>query len=100
MVYGKFYGYIRHPLYFALTCGRIGLGFLRNGAVALVVALQQLIPASAAGYMEDRELIERVGEKHRQYISQTAALFPVRRGWGFLKLLFFLEMYDHPSGKK
>jgi protein-S-isoprenylcysteine O-methyltransferase Ste14 len=90
VVYGEIYGYIRHPLYFALTCGCIGLGFLRNNAVALVVTLLQLIPALAAGYMEDRELIDRVGEEHRQYITQTAALVPVRRLWGFLKLLFFL----------
>ncbi|MGD8458410.1 MAG: methyltransferase, partial [Anaerolineales bacterium] len=91
IVYGKIYGYIRHPLYFALTCGCIGLGFLRNNAVALVVALLQLIPTIAAGYMEDRELIDRVGEKHKEYIAQTAALFPIRRLWDFLKLLFFFE---------
>jgi protein-S-isoprenylcysteine O-methyltransferase Ste14 len=91
VVYGQIYGYIRHPLYFALTCGCIGLGLLRNNAVALVVALLQLIPALGAGYMEDRELIDRVGDEHRQYIARTAALFPVRRLWSFLKLLFFLE---------
>jgi protein-S-isoprenylcysteine O-methyltransferase Ste14 len=90
VVYGEIYGYIRHPLYFALTCGCIGLGLLRNNAVALVVSLLQLIPALAAGYMEDRELVNRIGEEHKKYIKQTATLIPVRRLWGFLKLLFFL----------
>ncbi len=90
VVYGKIYGYIRHPLYFALTCGCIGLGLLQNNAMALVVAFLQVIPALAAGHMEDRELIERVGEEHRAYIAQTAALVPVRRLGSFLKLLFFL----------
>lgn len=90
VVYGEIYGYIRHPLYLALTCGCIGLGLLRNNAVALVVALLQLIPALAAGYMEDRELIDRVGDEHREYIEQTAALVPLGRMWDFLRLLFFL----------
>lgn len=90
VVYGEIYGYIRHPLYFALTCGCLGLGFLKNNAVALVVALLQVIPALAAGYMEDRELIERVGEEHRDYIARTSALVPIKRLGSFLKLLFFL----------
>lgn len=90
VVYGDIYGYVRHPLYFALTCGCIGLGFLRNNAVALAVALLQLIPALAAGYMEDRELVDRVGEEHDKYIKQTAALIPARRLRSFLKLLFFM----------
>lgn len=90
VVVGEIYGYIRHPLYFALTCGAIGLGFLRNNTVALVVALLQLIPALAAGYMEDRELIDRVGDEHKEYIEQTAALVPVRRLGSFLRRMFFL----------
>ena len=89
VVYGEIYGYIRHPLYFALTCGCLGLALLRNNPVALVVALLQLIPALAAGYMEDRELIERVGRGHKEYIKTTPALVPVRSLGRFLKLLFF-----------
>jgi protein-S-isoprenylcysteine O-methyltransferase Ste14 len=92
VVYGDIYGYIRHPLYFALVCGSIGLAFLRNNAVALAVAALQLIPALAAGYMEDKELVEREGEEHREYIRRISALIPVDRFWGFLKLLVFLEV--------
>lgn len=91
VVYGKIYGYVRHPLYLSLTCGCIGLALLRNNTTALLVSLLQLIPALAAGYMEDQELIERVGEEHKAYIEQTAALVPVMRLGGFLKLLFSLE---------
>lgn len=90
VVYGRIYAYIRHPLYFSLTCGCIGLGLLRNNAIALVVSLLQLIPALAAGFMEDQELIRRVGERHREYIRGTASLVPVKRLGGFMKLLFFL----------
>ena len=89
VVYGQIYGHIRHPLYFALTCGCLGLGLLRNNPLALITASLHLIPALAAGYLEDRELIERAGERHRAYIRQTAALFPLRRLGGFLKLLLF-----------
>lgn len=91
VVYGEIYGYIRHPLYFALICGGIGLGLLRNNWIALVVSLLQLIPSLFAGYMEDKELIEREGEGHREYLQTTAALIPVKRIWGFIKLLFFLR---------
>ncbi len=90
VVYGNIYGYIRHPLYFALVCGGIGLALLRNNAVALAVAVLQLIPALAAGYMEDKELVEREGEEHREYIRRTSALIPVDHFWSFLKLLVFL----------
>jgi protein-S-isoprenylcysteine O-methyltransferase Ste14 len=89
VVHGEIYGYIRHPLYFALTCGTFALAFFRNTPLALLVALLQLIPALAAGYMEDRELIERSGETHRRYVQKTAMLFPLRRLGSFLKLLFF-----------
>jgi protein-S-isoprenylcysteine O-methyltransferase Ste14 len=89
VVYGQIYGYIRHPLYFALICGCLGLGLLRNNALSLVVALLHVIPALAVGYMEDRELIQRAGGEHRAYIQRTAALLPLRRMGGFLKLLLF-----------
>ena len=91
MVYGSIYSYIRHPLYFSLLCASIGLAFFRNNAVALVVALLQLIPALAAAYWEDRELIERTEESHRDYIQKTSALIPVNRFWSFMKLLFFVD---------
>jgi len=90
-VYGVIYGYVRHPLYFSLICGSVGLALLRNNAVALLVSFLQLIPALAAGYLEDREMIEREGQAHRDYIQKTAALFPIKRFGGFLKLLFFIE---------
>jgi protein-S-isoprenylcysteine O-methyltransferase Ste14 len=91
IVHGKIYGYIRHPLYFSLMCGSIGLALFRNNAVALVVALLQLIPALAIGYMEDKELIAREGDVHRKYIQDTSALIPINRFGGFLRLLVFLD---------
>jgi hypothetical protein len=91
LVYGEIYGFIRHPLYLSLTCGCISLALFRNNAIALLTALLQLIPALVAGYWEDRELIARVGDRHREYIQRTAALIPLNRLGGFLKLVFFLS---------
>ena len=88
VVRGQIYGYVRHPLYLSLMCGTLALAFLRNNGMALLVALLLLIPSLAAGYMEDRELIERSGAEHRAYIKSTPALLPVSRLGGFLKLLF------------
>jgi hypothetical protein len=90
-VYGEIYSYVRHPLYFALLCGSLGLALTRNNAVALGVSLLQFIPALAAGHLEDREMIDREGQTHREYIQRTAALVPIKRFGGFLKLLFFMD---------
>jgi protein-S-isoprenylcysteine O-methyltransferase Ste14 len=90
VVHGEIYGYIRHPLYFALMCGSIGLAFLANNGLAILTALLQLIPALAAGFMEDKELVERVGKTHREYIRRTSTLVPMKRFGKFLGLLFFL----------
>ena len=87
VVRGEIYAYVRHPLYLSLMCGTIALAFFRNNGIALLVSLLLLIPSLAAGYMEDRELIQRAGEEHREYIRDTAALIPVKRLPGFLKLL-------------
>jgi protein-S-isoprenylcysteine O-methyltransferase Ste14 len=88
VVRGEIYAYIRHPLYFALSCGAFGLAFLANNWIALGAGLLQLIPALLAGWMEDRELIERDGAAHRGYINNTGALLPRRDIGGFLRTLY------------
>ena len=88
IVRGEIYAYIRHPLYLALTCGAIGLATLANNWIALVAALLQLIPALFAGWMEDRELVERDGPAHEAYIRNTGALLPKGDVLGFVRLLF------------
>jgi protein-S-isoprenylcysteine O-methyltransferase Ste14 len=88
VVRGEIYGYIRHPLYFALTCGTFGLAFFANNWIALGAAALQLIPTFFAGWMEDRELIERDGAAHREYIKSTGALLPHKDIVGFFRLLF------------
>ncbi len=89
VVHGEIYGFVRHPLYLSLLCGSIALAFFRNNGLALLVSLLQLIPALAVGCMEDRELLERAGDEHREYIKDTSALVPVRRLGEFLRFLMF-----------
>jgi protein-S-isoprenylcysteine O-methyltransferase Ste14 len=94
IVRGEIYAYIRHPLYFALSCGTIGLAFIANNWIALVAGLLQLIPALFAAWMEDRELLERDPATHQDYIQNTGALLPRRDVLGFLRLLFVGLFYD------
>jgi protein-S-isoprenylcysteine O-methyltransferase Ste14 len=98
VVRGKIYGYVRHPLYLSLMCGTIALAFLRNNGMAMLASLLLLIPSLAAGYMEDRELIQRAGEKHREYIQNTPALVPVTRPGGFLRMLVSFEKENPNEG--
>ncbi len=87
-VHGEIYSYIRHPLYFALVSISIALAFFRNNLMAIMIALIFLIPLLAGMYMEDKELVERYGDIHRDYIKKTGALLPTKKPLGFLKLLF------------
>jgi hypothetical protein len=87
VVRGEIYAYIRHPLYLALTCATFGLALIANNWIALTAALLQLIPALFAGWMEDRELVQRTGREHQEYISHTGALLPRGDVLGFFRLL-------------
>ncbi|MFX1265220.1 MAG: methyltransferase family protein [Promethearchaeota archaeon] len=86
-VHGEIYSFIRHPLYFSLLCLSLCLAFFRNNLMAVLVALIFLIPIVAAIYLEDRELVERYGDVHRDYIKRTAAIIPLKRPLGFLRLM-------------
>ena len=55
--------------------------------MAILVALIFLIPIITAIYMEDKELVERYGDVHRDYIKQTGAIIPWKKPLGFLKLM-------------
>ncbi len=88
IVRGKIYSFIRHPLHFSLLMGGFAMGFISNTWVGLVISTFQLVPSIIIGLREDRELIARSGDDHKEYIKQTALLFPIRKLIGFLKLLF------------
>ena len=91
IVRGEIYGFIRHPLYLSLTCGCFALAFIANNLIAILAAIIQLIPCILVAKMEDKELIKRVGDAHKDYINSTRILFPFKRILGFLKLLFFFK---------
>ena len=92
VIHGEIYSYVRHPMYLGYFCVALAFAFFRNNLLSLLAALIFLIPVFVAGWLEDRELIERIGEEHKKYIKNTGALFPRKNKIGkFLKLLFFLE---------
>ncbi|GAG69131.1 unnamed protein product, partial [marine sediment metagenome] len=72
-------------------CAALALALFRNNILSLLTALIFLIPIFVAVRLEDREMMERFGEKHRKYVNNTGALFPRKNIGKFLKLLFFLK---------
>jgi len=90
-VFSEIYSYIRHPMYLGYFCAALAPAFFRNNILSLLTALIFLIPVLVAVRLEDREMIEKFGEKHREYINNTGALFPRKNIGKFLKLLFFFE---------
>lgn len=92
-VYGEIYSFIRHPLYFALLCISFAVAVFRNNMMAILVAIIFLFPLYVGIYLEDRELIERYGDAHREYIKKTGALMP-KKPLGFLKTLINFKRKD------
>ncbi|MFX0067031.1 MAG: methyltransferase family protein [Candidatus Hermodarchaeota archaeon] len=83
------YSYIRHPMYTGDLFFAIGLALLKNNLLAIIIALMSFIPFIIGAKMEDRELIKRFGELHRQYINKTPIFFPNPKNIGkFLRFLF------------
>ncbi|MFX1358661.1 MAG: methyltransferase family protein [Promethearchaeota archaeon] len=86
------YSFIRHPMYAGDLCLAFGLAFLRNTLFAFPIALIAFIPFIVAMKWEDKELIKRFGEEHKQYIQETGAIIPKFKKIGkFLKFLFSKE---------
>jgi hypothetical protein len=55
--------------------------------MAILVSLIFLIPLLTAIYLEDKELVERYGDVHREYIKRTPAIIPWRKPLDFLRLM-------------
>ena len=91
IVRGEIYSFIRHPLYLSLSCGCFALAFIANNLIAILAAIIQLIPCIFVAKMEDKELLKRVGDAHKDYINSTEMFFPFKRILGFLKLLFLFK---------
>jgi steroid 5-alpha reductase family enzyme len=86
-VYGKIYSFIRHPLYFALLCISFALAIFRNNMMSILVAIVFIIPLYVGIYLEDRELVGRYSDTHREYIRKTGTVIP-KQPLGFLRMLF------------
>jgi len=70
---------IRHPTYLSHTIMYAGVflitGVITNGIITL---LDIIIINTVVIPLEDRELVERFGEKYRKYQKRVPAFFPGR----------------------
>ena len=86
------YSFVRHPMYAGDLYLALGFAFLKNNLFAFLIALIAFIPFVVAIKCEDKELIKRFGENHKQYIKETGAIIPHLKDLGkFLKFLFSKE---------
>ena len=86
------YSYLRHPAYAMGIYICFGFALLRNNLIAILTALIFAIQHLLAVKLEDEELVERFGEEHRRYVSETPAIFPrIKDLGGFARLLFWGE---------
>ena len=91
LVDSRIYSIIRHPVYAGVVRWSMALGFLRGTWFSTAFAL--LIPAGLflwVRLVEERELVERFGERYTAYRGATPAFWPrtrdVLRYWRFLLL--------------
>ena len=90
-VHGEIYSCIRHPLYFLLVIGALGLSIFMNNWMSIFAALFLILPSLIIGKIEDNELVKRYGDQHKQYIKETAMLFPIRKLRRYFSLLLFIN---------
>ncbi len=70
------YARVRHPRYVAVFVGTMGWSLMSNYGAAYVVAAL-LIPALLGViYFEERELVDRFGDRYREYQERVPALIP------------------------
>lgn len=92
------YSFIRHPMYAGDFCLTLGFAFLKNNPFAFLIALIAFIPFVVAMKCEDKELIKRFGENHKQYIKETGAIIPHLKNIG--KFLIFLFSKEKKTDEK
>lgn len=84
------YGILRHPIYAGVLRVGIGLALLNGNANAIAFAI--LLPLGFISWIrlvEEKELIERIGQPYLDYRKRTPAFWPHLRDLGkFFKFLF------------
>lgn len=93
-VRGEIYSVVRHPLYISLVCGAVGLALIfGNNIYALSAALLNFVPGLFSGFLEDKELKERYGSAHMNYIKKSNALVPFKHPLRFWQILFSFKKF-------
>lgn len=92
LVNADIYNLIRHPVYSAVLRIALALVLLRGSALALFAGVMSLLSMRAWVYfVEERELLERIGAVYERYRSSTPAFFNLNpnvwpRIWRFMAI--------------
>jgi len=71
---------VRHPSYWAHTAIIIGIFFITGTiAVAIIAVIDLVITYFITTSLEDRELVERFGNKYKEYQREVPKFFPKLR---------------------
>src|SRR5262245_16885172 len=71
--------WMRHPTYFSMILELLAIGLILNAVVALVVGLALFAPILCWRInLEEAALVEKFGERYRQYLRTTPALLPYK----------------------
>jgi protein-S-isoprenylcysteine O-methyltransferase Ste14 len=71
------YRYIRHPLYFSLILGSIGVLLKSLTLSALVLCCGAMLCIVITAAIEERENLARFGESYAEYIAETRMFVPL-----------------------
>ncbi len=75
------YKYMRHPQYFSLTLGVLGLVLLFNTVYMLVFAVSTIVVFYFIALFEERKLLTLFGKNYEMYRRRTPffPIYPMRR---------------------
>ena len=76
------YGLVRHPQYAGLFVGLFGEGVVHWPTVFSVTLFPIIVLAyTLLAYREERDMIEKFGDRYEQYRRRVPMFFPRRGGW-------------------
>lgn len=73
------YARVRHPRYLGAILGIAGLAFIANYLATHVLAALLIPTLYIIAVLEERELVDRFGERYRQYRAHVPRIFPSPR---------------------
>jgi protein-S-isoprenylcysteine O-methyltransferase Ste14 len=76
------YSYVRHPLLLALSIETLANAVMANSLMGIILVISIYWPLIASRkYLEEKELLNHLGDTYRKYQLITPAFFPVKKLW-------------------